>query len=386
MKKNIYSILAAWILRESVCNESSLGAREAAEANAFSFEDGPDLGGDQGWFKVAPYGVFPGRTPGRMQHFGVDQARAIVEEFNSLLGRLGRFFTGTPIYRGHPDVDPTVWPDDRRLGKVVALEARQDGLWARADWNTLGRENLTEKFWVYPSPRWDAPAGRSRFEPDRLISIGLTNTPRIVQSEPIANSQNAEPTSDPNATVTDNPLMDPTILRQKLGLSQEATDEEVLAKIENITAALATVEERSRQEIAAAALLQQEKDALECACAAHEAAATSAHETAANAVLDLAEREGKITPATRPHWACRLQDPATREAAYNDLSNLRPSLNTKALGAVQDRGQKAALGALRDEVANAVAALQESRGMSYADAWCAVKKEARFRAYFTSQE
>jgi hypothetical protein len=75
-----------------------------------------------------------------------------------------------------PDVDPEIWPDDRRLGKVAKLEVRADGRWGYAEWKSLGRENQAEELWVYPSPRWDAPQGKARFEPDRLISVGLTNT------------------------------------------------------------------------------------------------------------------------------------------------------------------------------------------------------------------
>lgn len=142
---------------------------------------------EDGWFKVAPYGEFPGNS-GRMQHFGPEQARAMVAWFGSISQRLRRLFRGLPIYIGHPDKDPKRWPDERRLGRVVKLEAREDGLWALPVWNRLGRENLAEGYWVFPSPRWDAPADQPRFAPDRMISIGLTNTPQIQESEPIAST------------------------------------------------------------------------------------------------------------------------------------------------------------------------------------------------------
>jgi hypothetical protein len=112
--------------RESIANSD---AREAAVANAFS-ETEPMEESSDGWFKVSPYGVFRGKTPGRPQHFSEDAAKRMVSEFNSLRGKLGRMFRGVPIYIGHPDVDPTIWTDDRRLGKVTQLEARADGLWA----------------------------------------------------------------------------------------------------------------------------------------------------------------------------------------------------------------------------------------------------------------
>lgn len=110
--------------REAIAND----AREAAVANALS-ETEPMEESSDGWFKVSPYGVFRGKTPGRPQHFTEDAAQRMVAEFNSLRGKLGRMFRGIPIYAGHPDVDPTIWTDDRRLGKATQLEARADGLW-----------------------------------------------------------------------------------------------------------------------------------------------------------------------------------------------------------------------------------------------------------------
>ena len=165
-------------------------------ADAIDFSETAD-----GWFKISPYGTFRGKVPGRPQTVALENAKAMEGELNSVVGILGRAFRGVPIYHGHPDVDPEIWPDDRRIGKITKLEARANGLWGLAEWNSIGQANKVEGWWIYPSPRWDAPAGKTSFAPDRLISIGLTNTPRIVESEP------------------------------------EATDEEVLAKLDSFTAA-----------------------------------------------------------------------------------------------------------------------------------------------------
>ena len=98
--------------REAVANSDP--QRECAVANA---ADVPmeESGGD-GWFKISPYGVFPGVSANRQQFFGKPQADAIVAEFDSLRGKLGRMFRGLPVYIGHPDVDPKTYTDHRRLG------------------------------------------------------------------------------------------------------------------------------------------------------------------------------------------------------------------------------------------------------------------------------
>jgi len=59
--------------RECVANDG----RETAVANAFSEAEPMEEGAD-GWFKVSPYGVFPGKTPGRRQHFTEGAARRMV--------------------------------------------------------------------------------------------------------------------------------------------------------------------------------------------------------------------------------------------------------------------------------------------------------------------
>lgn len=359
--------------REAIAND----AREAAVANAFSETEPMEESAD-GWFKVSPYGVFRGRTPGRPQHFGEDAAKRMVAEFNSLRGKLGRMFRGIPIYIGHPDVDPTIWTDDRRLGKATQLEARADGLWAYAEWNSLGRENQTEGFWVYPSPRWDAPAGQARFEPDRLISIGLTNTPRIETSEPLANSNQDTNTNTPT-------LMDPKLIREKLGLPPEATDEEVFAKIASMQDAITAAETRATEAENAKSTTEQtaatEKEQLQNSLSDKIIAYKTVREQADNALLDLAERDGRITRADRAEWETKLAGDK-RDEAINSLAALKPKLNTKTLNGGQGREDREQTDNLREQVANAVADLQKQRGLSYVDAWAEAKKEPRFAAYF----
>ena len=361
--------------RESIAND----AREAAIANSFSETEPMEENAD-GWFKVSPYGVFRGKTPGRPQHFHEDAAKRMVSEFNSLRGKLGRMFRGVPIYIGHPDVDPTIWTDDRRLGKATDLQARPDGLWAFGEWNSLGRENQTEAFWVYPSPRWDAPPGQPRFEPDRLISIGLTNTPRIETSEPLANSQ-----LDTNTDTTT--LMDPKLIREKLGLAPETTDEEVFAKIDSLTQAatdaesLATEAENAK---AATAAETKAKDEMACSLQAAESNVIAFREAADNALLDLAERDGKITKADRAAWQAKLAGDKRDEAA-NSLHALKPKLNTQPLANGQSREDREKTDSLRESVANAVAKLQQDGGISYHEAWAQVKKRPEFQPYFNRE-
>lgn len=386
MKPKHLPLITAFALlfrREAVANVTQdTKTRESSVANALDPAEAIDFSESaDGWFKISPYGVFRGKTPGRPQHVSLENARAMEREFNSMLGTLGRLFRGIPIYHGHPDVDPEIWTDDRRIGKVTQLQARADGLWGFGEWNSLGEQNKAEGWWIYPSPRWDSPVGQTRFTPDRLISIGLTNTPRIEDSEPVFNSQldtNPEP----------NQPMDPKLIRQKLGRAPEATDEEVIAKLDSVISeaanagTVATELENAKTDITAA---NAKKDEMACTITAQNATIISMREAHNNALLDAAEKETRITPADRPAWLAKLSG-TDREAEINSLKALKPRLNSKSIDLGNRREERAKSDDLREQVSNAVAKLQKDEGIGFAAAWQKVKKQPEFKSYFDRSE
>lgn len=385
--KFLNSIFSLIFHRESITNSDGhrppLQARETAIANALEPEDAIDFSESaDGWFKIAPFGSFRGLTPGRPQLVSLDGAKRMEAEFNSLLGRLGRAFRGVPIYHGHPDVDPEIWPDDRRIGKVTKVQARHDGFWGFAEWNSVGLENKKENWWIYPSPRWDAPDGQTTFAPDRLISIGLTNTPRIAESEPVHNSQLE---TKPHTT------MDPKLIRQKLGLAPEATDEEVLAKIDTIVAAAAVTPPTTDkvdpvEESAESAKEKQiEKDQMANSIISLKTERDKLRAEANKTALDLATTTGRITAADRPAWEVRLNG-ANRESEFNSLSGLTPKLNKTGLDLTDRRTDRQQGDDLREQVANSIAKLQKDEGLKYHDAHIKTKKNPAFKAYFDRTE
>ncbi len=369
----LLSVFAILFHREAIANSDAPALREAAVANALDPAEAIDFSDDaDGWFKIAPYGEFRGKTPGRQQLVSIENARLMESEFNSALGRLGRLFRGVPIYHGHPDVDPEMWPDDRRIGKVTKLDARADGLWGFAEWNSVGKENKAEGWWIFPSPRWDAPPGQSKFSPDRLISIGLTNTPRIAESDPVFNSQlDTKPDKQ----------MDPKLIRQKLGLAPEATDEEVLAKLDTVTAA-ATASATATTQLAT---VKEEKDQMVNSITGKDREITQLREAHNNSLLDTAVGDTRITAAERPAWAARLGG-ANRETEVNALAALPKKLNGKALDLHDRRDERQKSDDLREQVANAISKLQKDESISYDAARNKVKKMTAFKPYFERSE
>ncbi len=362
---------AAAISGKSLLREECHNSAEARAEEVHNVGDMDALDADSdGWFKVSPYGVFPGKTPGRPQHLSLDNSRKIEEHFNSWRGKMGRMFRGAPIFIGHPDVDRAMWPDERRLGKITEVQARADGLWARAEWNSLGRENIENGYWIYPSPRWDAPAGQAQFMPDRLLSIGLTNMPRIVTSEPIANAEYQSPNNQNNET------MDRKILIEKLGLPPEATDEEILAKLD--------AEAKKQGEVGKGGSEGEGGDDDDDEEEDDEDELKKARMDLANARVDLAIAEGRISMADRDTWLPRLTG-ENREAEANALFKIKPKLNTGALDLKKARTEIGDEAQRRETIANAVAA-EQGKGKTYAEAYNAVRANPEFKAVFDAMQ
>lgn len=355
--------------REAVANEVP---REGDISNA---ADAPiDEVTEDSWVKIAPFGTYPGSKPDRPQHFHEEEANAMVREFGSLRGKAGRLFRGIPIYIGHPDKHPQIYTDHRRLGRFTDLQVRPDGLYGEAEWNSLGEENLKEGYWVYPSPRWDAPEGRPTFRPDRLISVGLTNSPRIVESEPVTNST----LDDETQTDTE---MDRKLLTEKLGLDVTATDEEILAKIamlnsEAETAKANLTEKESLMETAENSLIavRGELQTTKGRVTALEGEVQAARESLANSQLDAAVESGRITKAERAAWLPRLTGDA-RESEANALLAVTPKYNTRSLDVTKQRQEIGDEKGRRETIANAVDAIMRDKGVDYDSAWLIAKKD-----------
>ena len=381
MKAKFYQFkLSRRFKREAVTNDEP---REDAICNS---EVGTT--DEQGWVKIACYGVHPGSVAGREQHFFEEDANAVVAEFTSLRGKMGRLFRGIPIYIGHPDSRPDLYTDHRRLGKYTDLEARADGLWAKEELNSLGLENKREGFWMYPSPRWDAPAGRPRFRPTRLISVGLTNSPRLLNSEPVANSTLDNEDSNQTETQTDNKIMDRKLLTEKLGLDVTATDEEILAKMDTLMSEAAAAEAKLTEKTGEMDAVKTQKDEMSNSIAtlntdlqktretitALEAALKSEREAVANGLLDAAVKDGRISQADRAPWHVRLTG-EKREDEANALAGLRPAMNTTSLEVAKSRVEIGDEKGRRETIANAVDAIMKEKNVSYDDAWLLAKKD-----------
>jgi hypothetical protein len=291
-------------------NGTGLAFGLAANINAAAIGSGE-------WTKLTPYvdGDYWENEKGKWTKYrqvvSKEHGDRLVIAFNALAEKQGENFRGLPIYAGHPDADPQRWPDERRLGGVMGIEARADGIYVKCAWNDLGEKNRAEGYLVYPSPAWPydlrLKAQTGRIEPLELRSIGMTNTPRIAGVPAWTNSDPS--LNQPNQT----DIMIKTLLCKILGIAETSTDEEINKAGE------AFIAKTSADTATAENALKVEKDKAIAACSERDQAKKDAEKfqkLAVNAKTSAAVTARKITAAEVPAWETKLAtnfDEAARE-------------------------------------------------------------------------
>jgi len=151
--------------------------------------------GDTQWIQISPYGDHLSRDGKYYQRINRQSVQAMVDEFNRAAATAGASYRGVPVYHGHPGFIDTD-TDDARRGKLIALQARDDGFYGQVKWNNLGLENREQGYWPFPSAGWQldttrgdrATDGRLAYQPTKLHHVGLVNDPNITSVEPVTNS------------------------------------------------------------------------------------------------------------------------------------------------------------------------------------------------------
>lgn len=291
---------------------------------------------DNEWVMISPYGDFPNACG--LQRVTKAHAEEMVTGFNSVLSKLGRLFRGLPIYVGHPDAMPERWRDERRLGRVNALEARNDGLYGQVAWNKLGQENLEEGYYVYPSPAWHyRETGAGTIEPYSLVSIGLTNTPQIQASRPWTNSDN--PKTETKKTTMLKWLIEKLVAANVLAKpadDKEPTEAELQTAVgtllQNHTTAINAKADADNKLTAANAAKSTLETQLTAANAARDlanAAAKKYRELARDGQIAIAINDGRLTPPEKPAFITKFD--TDFDTAATELAEKKKAINTERL-------------------------------------------------------
>ncbi|MGJ8674057.1 phage protease [Rubritalea sp.] len=276
------------------------------------------------WFIVSKYGDFPntgldiktGRSLPITQRFGKAEAVEMVDNFKGVFNRVSHLFRGLPIYEGHADHPQKMRenPDGapKAVGRVKELEVREDGLWARAVMNEMGVPLIKGDAAPYSgtSPFWwtldtgKKEKGRSVQRPISLQSIALTNDPNIegnfigmnqFQGLEALEDSGAKEQAENNNQPKQKDTMDPKMIREKLGLPEDASDDAVGGKISSILKEIAS-------------LKKEKGDATSKLTAANSKVTSLTDELKGfkegevTALLNQALTDGKITEAQKEQW------------------------------------------------------------------------------------
>jgi hypothetical protein len=304
------------------------------------------------WVMLAPLGDHAHALG--IQRFTPGFIQNMANRFNGFFARMGRLFSGAPTFEGHHDIEPDKYPNSRSYGWIMALEARADGLWGKMTWTPEGREMLQNGAFKFVSPVFIGKPigqenGRTVFEPVAFKSLALTNEPNL-PLPPLANQK------DNMQTIT-----------EVLQLNADATAEQIIEAARN---------------------LRGQTETLANTVTARDTALTTAQTELANAVtrantiqtrlitmiLDNAVSENRITLAQRDHWKGEFEKDFA--ATETQLANQRPVLNTESTTRELGNHKNAYdTEATRRSALTAYIAEQESKGLSYDEAWQRAKSE-----------
>jgi len=151
-----------------------------------------------------PFGDFWNEAIRATQRFDMAAANAIIDDLNTVRGKLLSRFIGLPVYLGHPDVPGrgADYPDKKvyarfRGAEIAADNEGRPGLkLCPVKWSSAGWDLIENGHFAYHSPYWDLipignEGGRLVARPVRLHSLGLTNWPVIPVSAIANEAQNA---------------------------------------------------------------------------------------------------------------------------------------------------------------------------------------------------
>lgn len=144
------------------------------------------LSNEAAWTRIATYGDVPNRTPAGeivTQRFEREDAEKIVSAFAGNWERVKRILGvgsgDVPVVRGHTDtgeIGEDTLADTARYGKITALEARDDGLYAQIEKGPEFAAMLEHAGKLEYSPTWRVRADareKNVMRPFRLISLGM---------------------------------------------------------------------------------------------------------------------------------------------------------------------------------------------------------------------
>lgn len=321
---------------------------------------------NQTWDHLLPIGDFPGQGIFR----GEKKKRRIVQRVTrEEVGKIATALNRRAVEnKDWPGIYLDVEHESNKPGGSTAaatwyrtFEAREDGLYGKAERTALGDELIGGKIYkrISPVSELDAIPG----EEDVLLvtglsSAGLTNKPNMRALRTIA--ENREPESlfiEPTPKEPEMKLTTQTL--KVLGISAEATAEEVEAKV---------IALNSLAEDRAAQILGIEADA----AAKEHADKFKGGEDAAKTMF--CENREAFDAVVENHIATAVPDSEVDDEGKPRVLNSADA-NTPAATAIGDDPVEDAKAQRAAQVRNRATALCEEKGLGWDDAWATADRE-----------
>lgn len=179
-------------------------------------------------------------------------------------------------------------------GWCTAVEARSDGIWARVEWTPAANRAVIEREYRFISPEFSVD--RDSGEVVALAAISLVNRPAFTMTA-LARSTPQRGEDDMRA------------IAAALGLPEDADEAAILAAINTTTTELASARTPPADRFVPRAdydTALARATAAETALAARDEAARTAE---VETVIAAAVAEGKIAPASKPHYLALAATP-----------------------------------------------------------------------------
>lgn len=321
--------------------------------------------GETTWIQVLKTGSF---TDQRYGDFSVT-----VEDMATMVANFHRLNRPVP---GDYDHSFTQGEGSRACGWTRGLEIRGGELWAEVEFTPTAAAQIRSGEYRFISPEFSFAYMNERGENigPALMAWALTNRPFLegMAEVTLAVAGDGRTLWCAESTTKER-SMDPKELRKRLGLGEDATDEQVLARAgELVTLA------QPRPD--AVILTHADHQTLVARADAGDQAVRELHNQKRDVLLDQAIRDGKIPPAMRPSLALAYDaDPAGVTSTLDGMDK-NPALHTIGLNADQahtqhtdDQGQP--IGQRLET--RALALMQATPGLGYEDALIRADRELR---------
>lgn len=193
----------------------------------------------EGWFQLVPKGEFKHPESGLTQVLDDAAMEAMANRFAAEASAPG--FRGLLVDQDHFSYDLT--KSSEAYGWVREVANRENGLWGRIEWTPKGQAAIDGREYKSISPAWlprdVEDLGGRRVRPIRLDTVGMTNTPNLQGMIPLANrtAMAGEPKSAAGSGV-------PPKVAAALGISAKAGVEEFIHAISDLKAKLADGESK----------------------------------------------------------------------------------------------------------------------------------------------